>query len=62
VRAIVITHGDADHFAGLHFIRDSESFPDQDRHQRLLIRPELRRLAKLTHAENTIWNRIWNLI
>jgi hypothetical protein len=40
VHAIVVTHGDADHFAGLNFIRHSESFADKDRHKRLFIRLE----------------------
>ena len=38
--AIVVTHGDADHHAGLNFIRKSESYPKAKAYKRLFIAPE----------------------
>lgn len=40
VDAIVVTHGDADHFSGLTEIHDSESLPDEKKAKRLFIRPD----------------------
>ena len=40
IEAIIITHGDADHFDGLNEIRRSETLPDKDARKRLFIRPK----------------------
>lgn len=40
VDAIVVTHGDADHYSGLNQIRKSESFPDEQAHKRLFVAPQ----------------------
>jgi hypothetical protein len=40
IDAMVVTHGDADHFAGLSEIRESETEEDLADHKRLFIHPE----------------------
>lgn len=40
VEAIVVTHGDADHHAGLNYIRKSEAFDDTKAYKRLFIAPK----------------------
>ena len=40
VEAIIITHGDADHFDGLNDIRRSESLPASKAHKKLFIKPK----------------------
>jgi beta-lactamase superfamily II metal-dependent hydrolase len=40
IEAIIITHGDADHFDGLNEIRRSESYPNNQAEKRLFIQPK----------------------
>jgi hypothetical protein len=40
VAAIVVTHGDSDHHAGLSYILESEAFPDAKAYKRLFIAPQ----------------------
>jgi beta-lactamase superfamily II metal-dependent hydrolase len=40
VEAIIITHGDADHFDGLNLLRDSEDLPEDKARKRVFIHPK----------------------